>query len=382
MTPEENLSLLLACQQLSPSLQKRVSDLLSGPLYWPRVIEKARKYDIFPLLYHNLQAFEFAGVPGPVRTDLGQIFAGNALRNELLAQELAGVLRRLGTAGVPVIALKGIALTESLYGDIALRTCADIDVLVPPKHLTEAFNLLVSDGYEPEFSEPPLLNLIFRYGKDCSLVRHDETHAYPLELHCGLIWGGPLERQLLDEIWSDARPIEFRGVTTLAMASDWQFLYLAVHAARHGPPSLKWLLDLDRLCRSQPIDWESVVAKAHRLGWENAVASSLSACAALFDTPLEPSFCATLPRQQPYLEASLRLRLQVATEMVFALRMLRTSMAKVQYLAIRLFIPTPADCRFLRLPPSLFFLHYLLRPIRVACKALGWLILSACRALH
>src|SRR5215472_5797915 len=253
MTPEKDLSLLLARPQLSSSSQKRVYELLSTPLDWPLVVEEARRYDIFPMLYHNLQAFDFAGVPDAVRVDLGRIFAGNALRNEILGQELAGVLVRLGSAGTPVIALKGIALTEALYGDIALRTCADIDLLVLPKHMTEAFNLLVSYGYEPEFSEPQLLNLLSRYGKDCSLVRHDGGRAHPLELHCGLIWGGPLERHLLDEIWSDAQPIKFRGVMALAMRSDWQFLYLALHAARHGPPSLKWLLDLDRLCRAQPI---------------------------------------------------------------------------------------------------------------------------------
>ena len=77
----------------------------------------------------NLKRLDFAGVPDSARAELACIFAVNALRNDLLAGELAGVLGLLGDAGVPVVALKGIALAESLYSDLALRTCADIDIL-------------------------------------------------------------------------------------------------------------------------------------------------------------------------------------------------------------------------------------------------------------
>jgi hypothetical protein len=65
---------------------------------------------------------------------------------------------------------------------------------------------------------------------------------------------------------------------------------------------------------------------------------------------------------------------QVESEILFHLFLFRTRGRKLRYLTTRLLVPTPADCRFLRLPPSLFFLYYLLRPLRVACKAVGWLI--------
>ena len=65
---------------------------------------------------------------------------------------------------------------------------------------------------------------------------------------------------------------------------------------------------------------------------------------------------------------------QVESEILFHLSLLQTPGGKLRCLAARLFVPTPADCRFLRLPPSLFFLYYLLRPIRVACKAVEWVV--------
>ena len=108
-------------------------------------------------------------------------------------------------------------------------------------------------------------------------MREDQFCTYPLELHCGLVWGGRLERELLKNIWADAVRKTFYGIPGFALSSDWEFLYLATHAARHGTFSLKWFADLDRYSR-RSLDWASIRKKAQRLGWEGAVRDSLSAC--------------------------------------------------------------------------------------------------------
>jgi len=55
------------------------------------------------------------------------------------------------------------------------------------------------------------------------------------------------------------------------MSPEWELLYLAVHAARHGGKMLKWFVDLDQLCRLGGIDWGKVKVKAKCLGWEDIV---------------------------------------------------------------------------------------------------------------
>jgi hypothetical protein len=216
------------------------------------VLERARRYDILPLLYRRLQTLEFTGVPPPIVTELANVFRRNAMRNEFLARELARILGLLSDAGIPVMPLKGIALAERLYEDPALRTAADIDILVPVRDVADAFRRIVASGYEPEFNAPALIDLLARYGKDCSLAREDGACVYPLELHCGLVWGGRLERELQERLWSEAIRKPFRDVSALALSPEWEFLYLAVHAARHGWLSLKWFIDLDRLCSAGP----------------------------------------------------------------------------------------------------------------------------------
>jgi hypothetical protein len=379
IAPEDELCLLLAHAQLSPEARERTLRLLAGPLQWPRLFERAKRYQLFPLLYAGLRTLGFPRVPDPVRSEWTTIFQFNAIRNELLAMELARILLLLGNAGIPVMPLKGIALGESLYSDPALRVCADIDVLVPTKDVAEAFHLLVSSGYEAEFTQPRLLDLVVRYGKHCILTRQDRMRAYYLELHSGLLWGGQLERELLEEIWSDAGRRSFSGVPAFALSPEWEFLYLAVHAAQHGWLYLRWYVDLDRLCCRGTIDWKKVSEKAKWLGWEAAVRSSLAACASLFETPLDPALGSTPPPRRSRVPRPSDL--QVPSENLFLLRLLKTPAGKLRYLAIRLLVPTPAECRLLPLPASLFFLYYALRPLRVACNTFKWFVQAGMKIL-
>ena len=372
MPPEDELCLLLARAQLSPEAREWALKLLAGPLPWPRVFERAGSFEVFPLLYAGLRTLGFPGVPDPVRSEWAKIFRINAIRNELLAIELARILRLLGDAGIPVMPLKGVPLAESLYGDPALRACADIDVLVPSRHAIEAFHVVVSSGYRPEFTEPRLLDLAVRYAFHGVLGRGERTRIYRLELHWALFSGGGLERELLEQVWSEAARKTFYGVPAFALSAEWEFLYLAVHAGQDSGLSLKWFADLDRLCSRGILDWKKVNDQAKSLGWDQAVRSSLAACGALFGTPIDPVFGLTAPPHWP--PALLSSPLAMPTDDLFNLRLLRTPGRKLRFLANRLLVPTPAECKVLPLPASLFFLYYALRPLRVACVALRWFI--------
>jgi len=378
MPPEDELCLLLARGELPAEARERALALLGGPLEWPRLFVRAKRYGIFPLVYAGLNTPGFPGVPDSIHAEWTKVFRLNAIQNELLSKELARVLRVLGEAGIPVAPLKGTVLAESLYGDAALRTCADIDVLVPQRNAVEAFHAVVSSGYQPEITLPRLLDLVARYGKHFVLTRYDPLRAYTLELHSGLYWGGQLERELLEKIWMDAGRKSFYGVPAFALSAEWEFLYLAVHAAQHAWLSLTWYVDLDRLCRRGTIDWKSVNQKAQWLGWEAIVRSSLAVCRALFGTPLDPVLGATPPpRVSRLLSPS---EFQVPSENLFLLRLLNTSARKLRYLGIRLLVPTPAECNLVPFPPSLFFLYYLLRPLRLACNAARWVMQGAWRS--
>jgi len=314
---------------------------------------------------------DFPRVPAHIQRKLMDSFGVNAMRNVVLTRELATVLAALSKAGVRAIPLKGLPLAESLFGDAALRTCADVDILIFPENLHESLHRLHSIGYTDRFRRPELVRLLARFGKDCLLIREDQKQVFALQLHCGLIWGGPPERRLLADIWSDAVPRPFHGAPAYAMSPEWEFLYLAIHAARHGLFPYKFLVDIDWLVHRGGLDWTQVRDKAASLGWEPTVQTCFSACARLLDTPIPEPFSAAARSKPVKIPDSGASPLQTPRETVFGLRLLPTLRQKLQFLAIRLLVPTPVDCESISLPSSLFFLYYFLRPWRLLLAVAG-----------
>ena len=137
LTPEDRLCLLLARGNFSADVEKCAKDRLEAGPQWGTVLGRAQTHGLLPLVYHRLRALNFPSVPQSVQRQLRDFFGVNALRNELLAQELVRVLTRLDAANLPAIPLKGLALAESLYGDPALRSSADLDILIPPERFPE-----------------------------------------------------------------------------------------------------------------------------------------------------------------------------------------------------------------------------------------------------
>ncbi len=376
MSPEDELCLLLARGQLSPAVRERALELLSAPLHWDLLQARAHEHQVFPLLYRNLRLLEFQGVPEPARTQLENDFRANAAWNAFLAHELARVLRLLNHSGVPVIPLKGVALAESLYGDPALRVCADVDILVPHDEALRVRRLILAHGYTSPFKEEFFVSHQFRAGGEWSLIRENLALPYLLEVHWTLLHHSSNDAGALEELWSEVTAKEFFGVPAYALTLEWQFLHLAWHATYHRWHTLKWLADIHDLCVSAPIDWQKVRDKADRFGLDWVVGPTLTACSSLFGTPLPPQLTpGALPADVQLFPAS-RAPSQMWDAPLFYPRLLKRPSEKLRYWAENIFVPQLSDARIFRLPSSFSFLYYALRPLRLISKW-SWLVLRA-----
>ncbi|MGH9503138.1 MAG: nucleotidyltransferase domain-containing protein [Terriglobales bacterium] len=369
-SPEDQLCLLLARGELTSEVRSRILDSLATPLRWPTVMERARSHQVYPLLYRNLRELGFPGVPEAVQTELKGLFLANALRNRLLAEELSRLLRLLSEAGVRVIPLKGVALAQSLFGDPAARVCADIDILVPPTDLGHAMDVIFASGYRTEHGDPFFSKLLLRHGRHHDVVRDQLGISFHLEVHWNLVQHSSRNEAAVNDLWADARPRDFFGAPAFSLTPEWEFLYLSIHAADHEWQCLKWLVDIHQLASSGVVDWDKTMRKAERFEIDFVLRQTLAASSLLFGTPV-PAGClpATLP-------AGVQLFAHVplpagAAESAFSfrhLRVLRRSLDKLRYLAEVILVPRLTDRDFLRLPPSLGFLYYVIRPPRLAFK--------------
>jgi hypothetical protein len=286
-------------------------------------------------------------------------------------------LRDLGGAGVPVIPLKGVTLANSLFGDAAYRVCSDIDILVRPEDALRARRLLLARGYTSPFSEDFFAHHQFRTSADCPLLPIVDEPACPYlsEIHWTLLQHSSRDAEALDEVWSQARPKDFFGVRAYDLAREWQFLYLAEHAAYHKWDRLKWLADLHEFSVAVPIDWPQVKASAARFDLETVVEPTLTACSQLFGTPIPPRISSrALPAGVVLYPHSLAPSSAWKSPLFYP-RLLKRRSEKLQWFAQVFFVARLADRRLFHLPASLNSLYYLLRPLRLTCKW-SWLLLS------
>ena len=366
---EAILLLLLARGTVAAGIEEQVRSLLRQDLAWDLVVADAKAQGVLPLLTRNLSRLGFPGVPAKVRAELEAAYQRNALRNALLARELSRLLELFGSAGVPVIPLKGVALAESLYGDPGLRVCSDLDVLVPRHLVREAFGLLLAHGYEREDRYPVQLgdvDFLVRNSMEYGFRSSPPAFPYLLELHWDIAWRWRADAAMVDDIWADARPQVFDGVQVLAMSAEWELLYLAVHASRHRWQGVKWLADINEVCLRGRVDWDIVTNTARRFGLEGALQITLSACETLFGTPVPPgydghqlpSWLSLFPSPAPPMGKWRRALL--------VRRLFRRPQDRLRYVARLLFKPTLGELELLRLPFWLRTAYYPLRLARLA----------------
>ena len=377
MTSEDELCLLLARGQLTPEVRTRILQCLATPLQWPLVLERAYSHQVYPLLYRNLRDLGFPGVPETVQAELKGLFMANALRNQLLAEELARLLGLFSEAGIRVVPLKGVALAQSLYGDTAARVCADIDLLVPPASLAQAIELILAAGYRNEVSDPYFSKLVLRHGRHFNAVRDGRGVSFLVELHWELVQHSSTDADAVADLWRESLPGSFFGAPAFSLSPEWEFLYLSIHAVDHEWRSLKWLSDIHEVVSSGRISWARVAEKAERFEIDLPVRQTLAVSSHLLETPMPEQYSTvTLPagvRLFPFMVAA------DDPKNAFAfrhLRLLPRLWDKVRYFSSIVFAPRPADLDFLRLPPALGFLYYVLRPPRLACKW-SWRFLRA-----
>jgi hypothetical protein len=340
-------------------------------LSWHLILTNACRQGLFPLLARNLAALDASAIPAKVRTELEDACRANAARNALLVRELTRVLGILDRAGVPAAPLKGVALADLLYGDITLRVCSDIDVLIPRPAVSAAVTALRADGYAPEdqlWASAGEKELVLDSDIEAAFRRRDRPAAPLVDLHWDIARRWRADGKALDDLWAEASRATFWGVSGYRLSPEWELLYLAVHAVRHRWRSLKWLVDVHDYASTRAIDWDRLAAKADGLGWGRALRLTLSLARELFGTTIPKILAVQTPR---WVLAQLHGRDAAWKDALIPARVLDRRAARLRYLA-RLFLrPTILERRVVGVPPALSRIYYPLRPLRLAARWTG-----------
>ena len=279
--------LLLACARAKPTaedLRLIREDLARPDLDWDYVAKTSCTHGIAPLIYHSLHRSGVTSllppagpllysslkstspevVPRTVLVQLQYHFYANASPNLFLTEQLLNLLNLLNEHGISALPFKGPVLTASVYGNLALRQCSDLDILIHKRDIPRVKDLLTSEGYRPGIQSH------WEY----HFMRNDT--GVMVDLHWAIMPRYFPFALDIERLWDRLESVSLSGRMVPNLSPQDLLLILCVHGSKHLWERLGWICDIAELIRfHQGVDWSRTMEEAGRLGVERMVALGL-----------------------------------------------------------------------------------------------------------
>jgi len=314
-------------------------------------------------------------VPSDVRESVAsdvRILAADSLR---ATRELLDIVKALERDGIPVLAIKGPALTWWLYGAAARRRFTDLDVVVSPARSKDALTTLCRLGYRlPPGATRASSSVVYAGRSAWPLTR---AGSFPVDLHwrfADVSFAAPLP---VARAFEQASSIEIADGRLPIPSATHIAVVMFAHAAKHGWCALEILATLGHVLQRRDVKWTDVA----RLYAEAGTMRALIAGAQL----VEETFAVKVPpelrdRRPPEASPQLLSLARTALELPAGVHLNRWQerqlhrasmdrpLQRLRYEALRLMMPTPLDAAWCRLPDSLAVFYSPLRLLRLALQ--------------
>lgn len=267
MSPEAALLLRLVGGASANSLSE------SGDSDPRRLLALAQRHQVTSLAYHASQVNASSGaqrpeIPLEVRPAFRMAFLHHALRNEVLAQNLAHLDGALAARGIEALVFKGPWLAFHAYPDPGTRPVDDIDLGIRERDYRAALEVLSSLGYRPGGELPSTPEEALRRAHFGKQLRFGARGWRPLELHFRMINLGPPANEEL-WLWERARTVDVAGRAIRVPGPEAMLMHLLLHANQHGFAVLRLLFDvrfaLERIGAELDVEAFLALIREHRL---------------------------------------------------------------------------------------------------------------------
>lgn len=375
---EAEWKLLLAACSTAPQSEKtaRIASSLQFPIRWNFLFRLAENHGLTCLLHQSLSEFRDT-VPVSEMRELDRRYESNLHKVLLTAREFIRILDCLNSLAIDVMPYKGLALAETLYGDIASRQAGDIDLLIHARDLPRIKNAVHDLGYTTHLAlseKEEQAYLVSGYecafdgaaGKNLLEVQWAlQPHFYAVDFD-------------IERLFLRAKPVTVAGRNVRTLSLEDQILVLSVHAAKHMWKRLIWLSDIARLMHLSTDDWNWIESQARDLGILRILRMTLLLAQHLLQAVIPPAIAETTisdteaqtwsqsiaaqimgdkdlnVESMPYFQTMMRLRERRRDRVRFLWRLALT--------------PGLREWRSVHLPAPLFPFYRLVRLSRLAAK--------------
>ncbi len=274
-------SALLECASPAHHRQRLASLLRSAD--WARLLVLAEKHGVAGHLAACLREFAEDLVPPGIIQMLADHQRANIFSTLRLTAELFRILDRFTSQGIGALVVKGPVLAVQAYGDPAMRSYGDLDLLVRQRDIRRATELMNAAGYSAAVS----LRAI-----DAGKIPGQYLFSKPdakliVELHNdGTLRYFP-RRVPLEEFFARQIRVRFDAREIPALSVEDELVLICIHGAKHFWERLMWIADVAALVsRQSGIDWECVADSARAVGAERMLHTGLRLASNLLQVQL------------------------------------------------------------------------------------------------
>lgn len=371
--------LLLCCSGVQPAAESsaRIEALLAERLDWPWIVATARLHGVGPLLYSHLRARGLDRLEQTPLDNLREPFQRDVRRSFLMSQELLAILELFSENEIPALPYKGPVLAAAEYGNVALRPCCDLDILVHRADLAHARELLMARGYVREHQLTPLHERAWLQARnDINLHRPDLDIV--VELHWEVVPRRLGVRFDDERLWTQTQAVRIGGRDVRTLSPENLLLVLCVHGAKHGWTQLMWIRDVAAIVANHPdMNWPVLFREARRMGVERMLAVGLRLANDVAGCTLPPRV-RTLTEHPTAVALAQDVRARLFETAAgghdafqrswFHVKIRERVRDKLRFGLYTAIVPSAGDRLLVGLPPALTFLYYVLRPLRLARK--------------
>jgi hypothetical protein len=253
---------------------------------WTNLLEQARREGVSGVLFYNIRKHGLTHLlPQDGYRSLSTLYYTNLKRNMHILGALREVLEIFQEANIQCIVLKGIALAEHVYSNIAMRGMSDVDILVKKEDLFQVDECLSSLEYTSRDSaleealhnpEGYLASLEYQKNDESPLSLHVHWHTVNTSVPATSF----VKQIDINRIWEKSVMTSVGDVRARILCPEDLIIYLCEHALRVGHSFDRLILICDIFftikAYENHIDWTFIIEESKRFNLSRFVYYSLS----------------------------------------------------------------------------------------------------------
>ncbi len=270
------------------SIYKRKYDMLASKAaqlnneQWLEFINLLNYHGIASYFYRNMKINDLNSIlPADILETLHYTYRLSMIRNLKIYTSLAKVLNELNNNNIQTIILKGAALAEIVYKDIALKNMSDVDILIKNEDIQKTDNILLNLGFKSDIN-----NFVSKHHLRVANNIHYVGNEICIDLH-------PVIYNLFKiDPWINASEVKIYNVKTLILGAEEFLIHLCIHLNAHfyGSKSTRliWWCDIATLIKhfKQNLNWKRFVYLSNMYDINKAVSKILLSISEWFEVEI------------------------------------------------------------------------------------------------